>query len=141
MWSLCPSPTLLELTEADGARLVPVVLLEEVLPLLDEAQQGCEAIHIYASRPGPVKHVWEEGRRAHAGSEEKAQTLLGSPGLHLGSSALPRCARTAQPPGAVWSGSPEGRGPYSLIISRQVSSLNADQLELSSACFSSFTEM
>lgn len=35
-----PPPTLLELVEADGARLVPVVLLEEVLPLMDEAQQG-----------------------------------------------------------------------------------------------------
>lgn len=53
-----PSPTLLQLAEADGARAVAVELLEEVPPLLDEAQQGREAVHVDAPGAGPVKRVW-----------------------------------------------------------------------------------
>lgn len=47
-WWLWPSPTLLELSKADGAGLVTVILLEEASPLLDETQQGREAVDVDA---------------------------------------------------------------------------------------------
>lgn len=41
--------TLLQLCVADGARAVPVILLEEVLPLLDELPQGGETVDVDAA--------------------------------------------------------------------------------------------
>lgn len=49
--------TLLQLCGADGSRAVPVILLEEVLPLLEEFPQGGEAHDINAARLGLVEHV------------------------------------------------------------------------------------
>lgn len=49
--------TLLQLCGADGARAVPVILLKEVPPLLEEFPQGREANDINAARLGLVKHV------------------------------------------------------------------------------------
>lgn len=78
-WCLCSSPTLLELAEADGAGVIPVILLEEAPPLLDEAQQGGEAVDVDAPRPRLVEHVWAGRGQGGVGKAAEASRELRIP--------------------------------------------------------------
>lgn len=75
-WCLWASPTLLELAEADGAGLIPVILLEEASPLLDEAEQGGEAVDVDAPRPRFVNMSGQESRAGRSGKAAEASREL-----------------------------------------------------------------